>query len=170
MSTPFIGEIRMFGFGFPPAGWAEANGQLLSIQQNLPLFQLIGTTYGGDGVNTFALPDLRGRMANHMGQGPGLSARTIGDNGGAETRVLTVEQLPNHTHPLMANSLPGTTKNPGGNVLAQVPHTYAHFPNETEMNPAAIGHTGSSQPVDFVPPFLTLNFCISLQGIFPSQT
>src|SRR5215471_3249386 len=100
MSEPFLGEIRTFGFGFAPAGWARADGTLLAISQFTALYELIGTTYGGDGVNTFALPDLRGRMANHQGQGPGLSDRVIGETGGAEKVVLTTAQMPNHTHPL----------------------------------------------------------------------
>ena len=168
MSDAFIGEIRMFAFGIVPAGWALADGTLLPISQFTALFSAIGITYGGDGVNTFALPDLRGRVPNHQGQGPGLSDRAIGETGGAETVVLTTAQMPNHTHPLTANSGPGTTSHPAGNVLAEVPHTYAHSPNETEMNPAAIGHTGSNQPVGVLPPFLTLNFCIAFEGVFPS--
>jgi microcystin-dependent protein len=170
VSEPFLGEIRMFTFGFPPAGWALADGQLLPIPQNLALFDLLGNTFGGDGVNNFALPDLRGRMANHQGPGPGLTDRVVGESGGAETVVLSTEQLPNHTHPLVANSAAATIKQPAGAVLAATKApTYAPSPNETEMNPAAIGHTGSSQPVGVLPPFLTLSFCISLQGIFPSQ-
>ena len=170
MSEPFLGEIRMFGFGFAPSGWALADGTLLAISQFTALYQLIGTTYGGDGVTTFALPDLRGRMANHQGQGPGLSDRVIGGTGGDETVILTTAQMPNHTHPLMANSGPATTRHPGGNVLAEGPVTYAHAPNETQMSPAAIGHTGSSQPFGVLPPFLTLNFCIALLGVFPSPS
>jgi microcystin-dependent protein len=170
VSEPFLGEIRMFGFNFAPAGWAQADGQLLSIAQNTALFSLLGTQFGGDGTSTFALPDLRGRVANSQGPGPGLTNRVVGQNGGAETVILTTAQMPNHTHPLEANSAPATTRNPAGAVLAHAAsNTYSTAANEIGMNPAAIGPTGSSQPVGVLPPFLTLNFCIALQGIFPSQ-
>jgi microcystin-dependent protein len=170
VAEPFLGEIRMFGFNFAPAGWAQANGQLLSIQQNTALFALIGTQFGGDGMHTFALPDLRGRVAIHEGQGPGLTDHTLGEAGGTETITLTTAQMPNHTHQLEASSVRATTKDPAGAVLANAKTAiYAPAPNETAMNGAAIGHAGSSQPVGVASPFLTLNFCIALQGIFPSQ-
>jgi microcystin-dependent protein len=160
----------MFAFNFAPAGWALADGQLLPVAQNTALFALLGTQFGGDGVHTFALPDLRGRVANHQGQGPGLSTRVVGGTGGTETVTLTTAQMPNHTHQLTANSASATTTQPAGAVLAKSSKpTYAPAPNETAMNPAAIGHAGSSQPVGVLPPFLTLNFCIALAGIFPSQ-
>jgi microcystin-dependent protein len=171
VAEPFLGEIRMFGFNFAPVGWAQANGQLLPIAQNTALFSLLGTQFGGDGVTTFALPDLRGRVALHEGQGPGLTNRTVGEKGGAETVTLTTAQMPNHTHQLEASSLQATTKQPAGAVLADAKQEiYAPAPNETAMNGAAIGHAGSSQPVGVAPPFLTLNFCIALQGIFPSRS
>ena len=171
MSEPFLGEIRMFSFKFAPAGWAQCNGQLLSIAQNTALFSLLGVQFGGDGTHTFALPDLRGRMPNHQGPGPGLTNRVVGQAGGAETVILTTAQMPNHTHPLNANSGPATTRNPGGHVLARsTGPIYASIPNETELSVTAIGHTGSDQPVDILSPFVTLNFCIALQGIFPSQS
>ncbi len=171
MSEPFLGEIRMFAFSFAPAGWALADGQLLPIAQNQALFSLLGTEFGGDGINTFALPDLRGRMANHQGQGPGLTDRAFAGTGGAETVILTTAQMPNHSHQLTASSTAATTKKPAGAVLALAKTAiYAPAPNETAMNAAAIGPTGSNQPVGVLPPFLTLNFCIALQGIFPSQS
>jgi microcystin-dependent protein len=161
----------MFAFGFAPAGWALAAGQLLAIAQNSALFDLIGTTFGGDGVHTFALPDLRGRVVVNQGQGAGLTDHVIGQEGGAETVTLTTAQMPNHTHQLEASSVRATTKHPAGAVLAEAKtDIYAPAPNETAMNSAAIGHSGSSQPVEILPPFLTLNFCIALQGIFPSET
>jgi len=171
VSSPFLGEIRMFGFNFPPVGWALADGQLLPIAQNTALFSLLGVQFGGDGVTTFALPDLRGRMANHQGPGPGLSNRVVGATGGAETVTLTTAQMPNHTHQLVANSTSATTKHPAGTALAEAgERIYAPAPNDTAMNAAAIGHAGSSQPFGVLPPFLTLNFCIALQGIFPSRS
>jgi microcystin-dependent protein len=171
VAEPFLGEIRMFGFNFAPAGWAEANGQLLPIAQNTALFSLLGTQFGGDGVTTFALPDLRGRVALHQGQGSGLTEHTLGQVGGAETVTLTTAQMPNHTHQLEASSVPATTKHPAGAVLAVArAEIYAPAPNEAAMNVAAIGHAGSSQPVGVAPPFMTLTFCIALQGIFPSQS
>jgi len=171
VSEQFLGEIRMFAFNFPPAGWAECNGQLLSIQQNTALFSLLGVQFGGNGTTTFALPDLRGRVANHQGQGLGLSDRVVGEAGGTETVTLTIAQMPNHTHQLTANSNPATTRQPANAVLAMSgAKTYTPLPNETAMSQAAIGHTGSSQPFGIVNPFLTLNFCIALTGIFPSQS
>jgi microcystin-dependent protein len=171
VSDPFVGEIRMFAFNFAPTGWAFANGQLLAISQNAVLFDLIGTQFGGDGISTFALPDLRGRAAVHQGQGTGLNDYSIGQFGGAETVTLTTAQMPNHNHQLEASSQPATGKDPAGAVLAvtKAP-TYAPAPNEAAMNQAAIGYAGSSQPVEILPPYLTLNFCISLFGIFPPQT
>ena len=170
MSEPFLGEIKMFSFGFPPKGWAECNGQLLPISQNQALFALLGTTFGGNGTTSFALPDLRGRMANHQGTGAGLTDRVIGEVGGAETVILTAAQLANHSHPLVANSGPATTRHPAGNFLATPgPPIYAATANETELNAHAIGQTGSDRPVDILSPFLILNFCIALQGVFPSQ-
>src|SRR5437868_3362158 len=118
MSQPFVGEIRMFGGNFAPAGWAFCNGQLLAISENDTLFNLIGTTYGGDGQNTFALPDLRGRVPVHMGQGPGLSNYIIGQNGGVETVTVTIAQIPQHTHPAMAQSEPGNQTSPTGGLWA----------------------------------------------------
>jgi microcystin-dependent protein len=170
MAEPFLGEIRMFGFNFAPVGWAQCDGQLVSIAQNTALFSLLGVQFGGDGVHTFALPDLRGRMANHMGPGAGLTDRIVGQVGGAETVILTAAQLANHSHPLVANSGPATTRHPAGNFLATPgPPIYATTANETELNAHAIGQTGSDRPVDILSPFLTLNFCIALQGIFPAR-
>jgi microcystin-dependent protein len=171
VAEPFLGEIRMFSFNFAPQGWALANGQLLPIAQNQALFALLGAQFGGDGVSTFALPDLRGRVALHEGQGLGLTDHTLGEIGGAETVTLTTAQMPNHTHQLVAFSGLASTRDPAGAVLSHsTAPIYAPAPNETAMSVAAIGHAGSSQPVDVAPPFLTLNFCIALQGIFPSQS
>jgi microcystin-dependent protein len=171
MAEPFLGEIRMFGFNFAPAGWAQANGQLMPIAQNTALFSLLGTQFGGNGTTTFALPDLRGRVPIHQGQGTSLTDHIVGQKGGAESITLTPAQMPNHTHLLEASSVGATTTHPGGAVLAHAKAAiYAPASNGITMNGAAIGHAGSSHPVQVAPPFLTLNFCIALQGIFPSQT
>jgi microcystin-dependent protein len=170
VSEPFLGEIRMFAFNFPPKGWAFANGQLLPINQNQALFSLLGTQFGGDGKVNFALPDLRGRVALHAGQGTGLTNHVLGNAGGAEHVTLATDQMPKHTHQLKASANQATTRHPAGAALAN-PGTpiYAAAFNEIAMNANAVGDAGSGQPVEVVPPFLTLNFCIALQGIFPSQ-
>jgi microcystin-dependent protein len=170
VSEPFLGEIRIFGFNFPPTGWLQADGAVLPIAQNTALFSLLGTQYGGDGVTTFALPDLRGRVATNQGQGPGLSNYVIGETGGAETVTLTPTQMPNHSHTLQGASSAASTKSPGGAVLAETSQpTYASTPGGAVLNGASIGAAGGGQPVSVLPPYLTLNFCIAIQGIFPSR-
>jgi microcystin-dependent protein len=172
MSEPFIGEIRMFGGNFAPAGWAFCDGQLLPIAENEALFQLIGTTYGGDGQETFALPDLRGRLPIHMGQGPGLSTRDIGEQGGTELETLTLNQIPVHTHPTLLSSAAGSESTPAGNVLAASPNVRLYRPGAPTvlLHPATVTPTGGNQPHDNVMPFLCVNFIISLFGVFPSET
>jgi microcystin-dependent protein len=171
VSEPFLGEIRMFAFNFNPQGWLQADGAVLPISQNTALFSLLGTQFGGDGISTFALPDLRGRVSNHQGQGPGLSEYVVGQAGGAETVTLAREQMPAHAHRLNGNSSPATTRHPGGAVLAQTTTaTYAEAPNGPVLDAAAIGTTGGGQPVGVLAPYLTLNFCIAVQGIFPSRS
>ena len=165
MGTPFVGEIRMFGGNFAPAGWAFCDGQLLSIAENETLFNLIGTTYGGDGQSTFALPDLRGRIPVHMGSGFSLA-----QSGGTETVTLTVQQIPSHTHLAAEQSGNGTQASPGGGVWAQSNlNQYSANNANASMNPAALAATGGSQPHDNMMPFLAVSFIISLFGIFPSQ-
>lgn len=166
MATPFIGQIQSFGFNFAPRGWAMCNGQLLSISQNTALFALLGTTYGGNGQTTFALPDLRSRFPTHMGQGPGLSSKDLGEASGSETVTLTTQQIPAHAHGVNAT---GTfeTKNPAGKVPS--PKGAYGSPADTPMDPAMVQPTGGSQPHDNMPPYLTINWCIALQGIFPSR-
>jgi len=172
MDEPFIGTIVMFAGNFAPRGWALCNGQLLSIAQNTALFSILGTTYGGDGVSNFALPDLRGRVPIHPGQGPGLSPYVEGQRGGAESATLTSNQLPAHSHPVNCSnttaSRGGTT--PVGNVLAVTnsAEIYSATPN-AQMSPQMIGNTGGNQPVAVVQPYLSVNFIIALQGIFPSR-
>ena len=167
MSQPFIGEIRMFGGNFAPVGWAFCNGALMAIDQNDALFNLIGTTYGGDGQTTFALPDLQSRVPIHTG--PGFA---LGQSGGVESVTLTTSQIPAHSHVPACNSNPGNLGDPTGGVWAQ-PGTgtdYSDAAPSLIMDPAAIGSSGGSQPHDNMVPFLVINFILSLFGVFPSQT
>lgn len=172
MSNPYLGEIRMVGFNFAPVGWAFCNGQLMSISQNTALFSLLGTTYGGNGTTTFALPDLRGRVPVHFGQGPGLSNYAQGQTGGVESLALLANQLPSHNHTVNCSTTGGTQAGPSGGYPA-VESTgtsldYAVSSNNT-MNPAMIGNAGSGLPHENRQPFLCVNFIIALQGIFPSR-
>lgn len=174
MSAPFLGEIRMFGGNFAPRGWAFCDGQLISIAQNTALFSLLGTTYGGNGQTTFALPDLRGRVPLHPGQGPGLAPRTLGESSGTETVTLLATQMPAHTHGLNAFNGPGTAGSPTGAVIA-APVSGATLDkafsasSNTAMSPASIGTAGGSQPHDNMPPYRCVNFIIALEGIYPSR-
>ena len=168
MSGPFIGEIRMFGGNFAPAGWAFCNGALLPISENDALFNLIGTTYGGDGQSTFALPNLQSRVPIHVG--PGFA---LGQSGGTESVTLTTSQIPAHSHVPQAFSDVGNQDKPTGGFWAS--HSPATVYEQTTtppvaMDPAAIGATGGSQPHDNMLPFLCINFILSLFGVFPSQT
>jgi microcystin-dependent protein len=168
MAQPYVGEIRMFAGNFAPAGWMFCEGQLLPISENEVLFQLIGTTYGGDGQSTFALPDLRGRLPLHQGNGFGLAAM-----GGAEEVTLTTNQIPAHSHPFLASSASGNTSSPQNNTVAQTDGTiqlYIADAPGANMNPAAIAPTGGSQPHTNFQPYLCVSFIISLFGIFPSPT
>jgi microcystin-dependent protein len=170
MSNPYVGEIRMFAGNFAPQGWAFCDGSLLAISQNDVLFNLIGTTYGGDGQTTFALPDLRSRVPVHMGQGAGLSARTIGQSGGAEAVTLTTNQLPQHTH-AAASSASSNSASPQGTVWGGWSSTqYSDQGANAAMNPAALTNAGGSQPHDNMLPFQAVNFIIALFGIYPSQS
>ena len=171
-ADPFIGELMLFGGNFCPRGWADANGQLLPISVNTALFSLLGTLYGGDGRTTFALPDLRGRVPLHEGQGPGLSDYVQGQTGGSESVSLTVPQLPSHRHPAMGSNALASQFGPGGNVLASKDRIASYRPGDdplVPMAPGAIGDTGGGQAHENRPPFLTLRWCIALQGIFPSR-
>jgi microcystin-dependent protein len=172
MSNPYVGEIRIFGGNFAPAGWAFCDGSLLPISENEILFNLIGTTYGGDGQSTFALPDLRGRLPVHMGTGAGLSPFVIGQSGGVETVTLTTSQIPGHSHALLASGDNASASAAAGNVLAQTP-TYTPYiaaSADTPLNAQSIAATGGSQPHSNFQPYLCVNFIISLFGIFPTQT
>jgi microcystin-dependent protein len=172
MSQPFVGEIRMFGGNFAPAGWAFCAGQLMPISENETLFNLIGTTYGGDGQETFGIPDLQGRIPLHAGKGPTLSQTyQIGEMAGTESVTLTVNQLPNHTHTLLASSDPGNATAPGGNVLSNPFNTFPYFPaaGPQQLNAQTLQPQGGSQPHDNMMPFLCISYIISLFGIFPHQ-
>ena len=167
MAQPYVGEIRMFAGNFAPAGWMFCEGQLLPISENETLFQLIGTTYGGDGQSTFALPDLRGRIPIHQGDG-----FVLAETGGAEQVTLTTQQMPAHSHPLQALTNNASTPSAGGNLLAQTPSytPYIATPPDSALSPNATGLVGGSQPHENFQPYLCINFIISLFGIFPSQT
>lgn len=168
MAQPYVGEIRMFGGNFPPLGWEFCEGQLLSIAENETLFVLIGTTYGGDGESTFALPDLRGRVPIHQGAGFVLAS-----TGGVEEVTLTPQQVPNHTHPLQAvNGLPGNQVSPAGNLPAISLNVPPYLAESTSgaLAASAVGVTGGSQPHTNVQPYLCVSFIISLYGIFPSPS
>ena len=171
MSEPFLAEIRIMSFGFPPKGWALCNGQLLPINQNQALFSLLGTTYGGNGTTTFALPDLRSRVPVHQGQGPGLSSYAEGQAGGMETVTLAAAQMPQHTHPVTASGSAATSDNPAGRTLARpASHIYHPEPGQhAVMNANMLGEAGGSQPHENIQPYLTVIFCIALAGIFPAQ-
>jgi microcystin-dependent protein len=169
MSSPFIGEIRMFGGNFAPAGWAFCNGALLAISDNDALFNLIGTTYGGDGQTTFALPNLQSRVPVHVG--PGF---VLGQSGGVETVTLTTSQIPAHTHQASCFAVAGNSASPAACRWASSADTainpYAPPPSDSTMNAGAVGSDGGSQPHDNMIPFLCVNFILSLFGVFPSQT
>ncbi|MGW2554070.1 phage tail protein [Streptomyces sp. NPDC001635] len=169
MSEPYLGEIRMVGFGYAPQGWALCNGQLLPIAQNTALFSLLGTTYGGNGQTTFALPDLQGRVPLHPGSGAGLSPRVRGESGGTETVTLTTGQIPSHTHTLNGVAARQDTNRVAGAVLANGGYYSTQTP-DTGMDQAPIGATGGGQPHPNMQPFLCVNFIIALQGIFPPQS
>ena len=165
---PFVAEIRIFPFNFAPKGWAFCDGQILPLSQNTALFSLLGTTYGGDGQSTFALPDLRGRLPIHQGNG-----FTLAETGGVETVTLTASQIPTHTHPFLGTTnLAGATA-PDNALLGQLSggvKLYTAVAGATAMSPNAIGSTGGSQPHDNFQPYLCIDFIISLFGVFPSQT
>lgn len=171
MSSPYVGEIRMFGGNFAPAGWAFCNGALMPISENDTLFNLIGTTYGGDGQETFALPDLRGRLPIHMGTGSSLSTRVIGESGGVEAVTLTQNQIPNHSHAMLASNDIPTLSTPANNMPGQAAAKLYRGGNPTvQLDVQAVQGSGGSQPHTNIQPYLCVNFIISLFGIFPSQT
>jgi len=172
MSEPFIGEIRMMGFNFNPRSWAKCDGQLLAISSNEALFSLLGTTYGGDGRTTFGLPDLRSRVPVHQGRGPGLSNRPLGQKWGEESTTLSVANMPNHSHGLVCNNANGEEKAPVNGFLAvssEDDEVFAASGN-ANMNAGAIQASGGGQPFNNMSPYLTVNFCIALEGLYPSRS
>ncbi|MND69550.1 Phage Tail Collar Domain protein [compost metagenome] len=172
MSTPYVGEIRMFGFSRMPIGWLACNGSLVSIAENEVLYTLLGTVYGGDGVNTFGLPDLRGQVPIHQGTGPGLTSKALGQRGGSENVTLLQSNLPPHTHAFTATSAAATTDTPGQTTLhaAQGADTayMAASPN-IGLGPASIANSGNGFSHNNIMPTLAVSYCIAASGIFPSQ-
>jgi microcystin-dependent protein len=165
MSEPFLSEIKLVSFNFPPRGWALCNGQFLPINQNQALFALLGTTYGGNGQTTFALPNLRGQVPIHVGNG-----HTLGQTGGSTSVTVNIQQLPTHLHALQASpTSTGVSADPSNNFLAPVNGAYAAPASLTTLNPAVVTSVGGSQAHNNMMPYLVLNFIIALQGIFPSQ-
>jgi len=177
----YIGTILPFGFNFAPSGWQMCNGQLLPISQYQAVFALLGTYYGGNGTTTFALPNLQGRLPMHMGNGLGLTPRNIGEMAGTESVTLTQSNLPSHTHALNATTATATGASPQNTLLLAAANgadnqgdpvtvqIYGPAPNNTVMNPNSIGATGNSLPFQIMPPFLVFNFCIAMNGIYPSR-
>jgi microcystin-dependent protein len=168
VAEPFLSEIRLMSFGFAPKGWALCDGQLLPINQNQPLFSLLGTTFGGDGRVNFALPDLRGRVPIHVGSG-----HTLGERGGEQAHTLSIAELPQHAHLLAAKAAPATSNTPDASSLLAAStgdNAWGPASNLTALGAGTVLNTGGSQAHQNMQPFLTLSFCIALQGIFPSQS
>ena len=170
MSSPYIGEIRMFAGNFPPVGWMFCEGQLIPISENDTLFNLIGTTYGGDGQSTFALPNLASRVPIHRGSGPDGTTYQLGEMAGVESVTLTASQIPQHSHPMLASNDIGTLSTPQGNLTAQsAVKLYRAGNASVSMHPSSIAPVGGSQPHENMQPYLCINFIISLDGIYPTQ-
>ncbi|MFN0148415.1 MAG: phage tail protein [Dehalococcoidia bacterium] len=174
MADPFVAEIRIFPFNFAPTGWAQCDGQIMPIAQNTALFSLLGTTYGGDGKSTFALPNLQGRAPMQPGQGPGLSQYVLGEEGGLETVTLLESETPGHTHVMQAHDLDlGELNAPASNrSLAKSANAtaYTAAANLVGLSPSALAPAGGDQPHNNMQPYLTLNFCIALQGVYPPRS
>jgi len=173
MADPFVAEIRIFPFNFAPKGWAWCDGQLLPLSQNTALFSLLGTTYGGDGKSNFALPNLQGRAPMQPGQGPGLSLHDLGETGGSETVSLLESEMPSHSHGWQVSAGDGNNQSPVGNLLAagvgMTQYATAGSP-QTFLSPNALAPSGGDQPHNNMQPYLTLYYCIALQGVFPPRT
>jgi microcystin-dependent protein len=172
MADPFVAEIRIFPFNFAPKGWAWCNGQLLPISQNTALFSLLGTTYGGDGKSTFALPNLQGSAPMHPGQGPGLSLYDLGEVGGSQTVSLIQSEIPAHIHQLRCTNVDGDQASPTGNTWGATPSGANPYiaPSNGAMSPQALAIAGGNQPHNNMQPYLTFYFCIALQGVFPPRS
>jgi len=169
---PFVAEIRIYPFNFAPKGWAFCDGQILPLSQNTALFSLLGTTYGGDGKSNFALPNMQGNAPMHPGQGPGLSLHDLGETGGSETVSLLESEIPSHSHSLSISGQTGLQNTPQGQLPAvgEGINLYANPSPLTQMNPNMLAPAGGDQPHNNMQPYLTLNFCIALQGVYPPRT
>ena len=173
MADPFLAEIRIFPFNFAPKGWAFCDGQILPLSQNTALFSLMGTTYGGDGISIFALPNLQGRASMHPGQGPGLSLHDLGEAAGSDTVTLLESEIPLHSHPFNFVGATATSANPANTYLSNSPNTNAsvYTPLTTNLKSGStLSTAGGDQPHNNMQPYLTLNFCIALQGVFPPRS
>jgi microcystin-dependent protein len=170
MSEPFLAEVRVMGFNFAPRGWAFCDGQILPINQNQSLYSLLGTTYGGDGRTSFALPDLRGRTPIHTGRSNGGGDHTLGQKSGEETHTLAANEMPQHTHSLKGSSSPAASNEPSGRVVGDNQGLIYHaFATPTPMAPNAVTHVGGGQAHENMQPYIAVNFCIALRGLFPSR-
>ncbi len=169
MSEPFIAQLQIFPYNFAPRGWANCDGQLLPIAQNTALFALVGTNYGGDGRTTFGLPNLKGRAVMHPGNGPGLSSYNLGQRGGVEKVTLSESQMASHTHTMRVSTEDGDTNAPGNNYLGRGSFIYATPANLVAMASQSLPNAGGGGAHNNLQPFLTLNFCIALQGLYPSR-
>lgn len=172
---PFVAEIRIFPFNFPPKGWAFCDGQILPLSQNTALFSLLGTTYGGDGKSNFALPNMQGNVPMHPGQGPGLSLHDLGETGGSDTVSLLESEIPSHSHNVMCLAAPANRTNPGGNSFTKASGATPFkagtpTPALVPLSDNAVAPAGGDQPHNNMQPYLTLNFCIALQGVYPPRT
>jgi len=170
MSEPFLAEVRMMGFNFAPRGWAFCDGQILPINQNQSLYSLLGTTYGGDGRTSFALPDLRGRTPIHVGQSNGGGDHLLGQKSGEETHTLAANEMPQHNHIVQGSTGNATANNPSGHVFARAPEqTYAAPQTGVNLRSGSVANVGGGQAHNNMQPYLAVNFCIALQGLFPSR-
>src|SRR5215467_3897736 len=174
MANPFLAEIRIFPFNFPPKGWAFCDGQILPLSQNTALFSLLGTTYGGDGKSNFALPNMQGNAPMHPGQGPGLSLHDLGETGGSDTVTLLESEIPSHSHSLNGDPNVALVKLPGPNVAlarSKNGNVYSDVAgNLVALNDNTVAPAGGDQPHNNLQPYLTLSFCIALQGVYPPRT
>ena len=169
MSEPFLAEVRIVGFNFAPRGWAFCDGQILPINQNQSLYSLLGTTYGGDGRTSFALPDLRGRTPIHIGRSNGGNDHRLGSKSGEETHTLSASEMPQHNHAAQASTSPGNSPISANNVLASANNLYRNLSNPTPLRAGTVANIGGGQAHENMQPYIAVNFCIALQGLFPSR-